>query len=84
MMMAVSAAVADGKPLAVYRIGSVEITSIARPYSAHCWLWLKQMFAALPYGERQVLRPLLEEAGFWNALAFAPGEAERVPAFAMA
>ena len=25
----------------------------------------------------------LEEAGFWPALAFAPGEAERVPPFAM-
>ena len=44
---------------------------------------LKRMFAELPYGDRQVLRPLLEEAGFWNALAFAPGEAERVPPFAM-
>jgi hypothetical protein len=50
---------------------------------ARCWLWLKQMFADLPYGDRQILRPLLEEAGFWKALAFVPGEAERVPPFAM-
>lgn len=84
MMLAVSAAVAEGKPLAVYQIEGVQMTSIARPYPAYCWLWLKQMFADLPYGERQVLRPLLEEAGFWKVLAFAPGEAERVPAFAMA
>ncbi len=84
MMVAVGAAVAEGKPLAVYPVDGVELTSIARPYPAHCWLWLKQMFAGLPYGDRQVLRPLLEEAGFWKALAFAPGEAERVPAFAMA
>jgi hypothetical protein len=41
------------------------------------------MFNALPDQDRQSLRPLLEEAGFWQALAFAPGEAERVPAFAM-
>ena len=53
------------------------------PYPVHTWLWLKQMFAELPEGDRQSLRPLLEEAGFWSALAFAPGEAERVPKFAM-
>jgi hypothetical protein len=46
-------------------------------------MWLKQMFAELPEAERQSLKPLLEEAGFWQALAFRPGEAERVPAFAM-
>ena len=83
MMLAISAAVAESKPLAVYPVEGTQMTSIARPYPANCWLWLKQMFAALPYGERQVLRPLLEEAGFWNALAFRPGEAERVPAFTM-
>jgi len=84
MLVAVSEAVAAGKPLATYSIDGVQMTSIARPYPANCWLWLKKMFADLPYGERQVLRPLLEEASFWKALAFAPGEAERVPAFAMA
>ena len=39
--------------------------------------------AELSDDDRQTLRPLLEEAGFWSALAFAPGEAERVPAFKM-
>jgi glutathione S-transferase len=83
MLVAVAEAVAAAKPLAVYGIEDVEMTGIARPYPAHCWLWLKKMFAELPETDRQALRPLLEEAGFWSALAFAPGEAERVPAFAM-
>lgn len=83
MMVAVAEAVAAGKPLAVYQIDGVQMTGIARPYPANCWLWLKQMFAGLPDDERQRLKPLLEEAGFWNALAFGPGEAERVPAFTM-
>ncbi len=42
------------------------------------------MFAELPDAERESLRPVLEPAGFWEALAFAPGEAERVPVFGMA
>jgi glutathione S-transferase len=83
MLVAVAEAVAAGKPLAVYEVEDVQMTGIARPYPAHCWLWLKKMFAELPETDRQALRPLLEEAGFWSALAFAPGEAERVPAFAM-
>ncbi len=83
MMVAVSDAVARGQQPASYEVEGVRITGYARPDVARCWLWLKQMFAALPYGERQILRPLLEEAGFWNALAFTPGEAERVPSFAM-
>lgn len=83
MMVAVNDAVTRGQQPASYEVEGVRITGLARPDVARCWLWLKQMFAELPYGERQILRPLLEEAGFWNALAFAPGEAERVPAFAM-
>jgi glutathione S-transferase len=83
MMVAVSEAVARGEQMASYEIDGVHITGIARLSVAHCWLWLKQMFAELPEQDRQGLKPLLEEAGFWSALAFAPGEAERVPAFAM-
>jgi len=83
MMTAVSDAAARNQQPASYEVEGVRITGFARPDVARCWLWLKQMFAELPYGDRQILRPLLEEAGFWNALAFAPGEAERVPPFAM-
>jgi hypothetical protein len=83
MMLAVSKAVARGEQIAAYEIAGVRLTGIARPYPASCWLWLKQMFAELPDDARQDLRELLEESGFWDALAFAPGEAERVPAFAM-
>ena len=83
MMIAVNDAVLRGQQPASYEVEGVRITGFGRPEVARCWLWLKQMFAELPYGERQILRPLLEESGFWNALAFAPGEAERVPAFSM-
>jgi hypothetical protein len=83
MMVAVSDAVARGQQPASYEVEGVRINGFARPDVAQCWLWLKKMFAELPYGERQILRPLLEEAGFWNALAFTPGEADRVPVFSM-
>ena len=83
MMVGVSDAVARNQQPARYEVEGVRITGFGRPEVARCWLWLKQMFAELPYGDRQILRPLLEESGFWNALAFAPGEAERVPAFGM-
>jgi glutathione S-transferase len=81
MMVAVSAAVARGEQFARYVIEGVRLTGMARVDTARCWLWLKQMFAELREEDRQDL--LLEEAGFWSALVFAPGEAERVPAFAM-
>ena len=83
MMLAVSRAVARGEQIASYEVDGVRLTGIARPYPAHCWLWLKQMFAELPEEERQSLRGLLEEAGFRSVLAFAPGESERVPRFSM-
>ena len=59
------------------------LSRVVLPYPIHCWLWLKQMFADLPESDRGSVLPLLEEARFWPALAFAPGEAERVPTFAM-
>lgn len=83
LMLAVSQAVARGEQMTSYEVDGVRLTGIARPDVARCWLWLKQMFADLPEADRQGLRGLLEEAGFWEALAFAPGEAERVPVFAM-
>jgi hypothetical protein len=83
MMVAVSDAVARSRQPASYEVEGVRITGFGRPEVARCWLWLKRMFAELPYGDRQILRPLLEEAGFWSALAFAPGEADRVPPFVM-
>lgn len=83
MMCAVSQAVARGEQMASYEIDGVRLTGIARREAANTWLWLKQMFAELPEADRQGLRGLLEEAGFWEVLAFAPGEAERVPVFVM-
>jgi hypothetical protein len=83
MMLALTQAQARGQHLANYEVDGVRLSRIVLPYPVHCWLWLKQMFAELSDDDRQALRPLLEEAGFWPALAFAPGEAERVPAFAM-
>ncbi|MFO1158711.1 MAG: glutathione S-transferase family protein [Reyranellaceae bacterium] len=83
MMVAVSQAVARGEQMASYEVEGVRMTGVARAEAGNTWLWLKRMFADLPDADRQGLRGLLEEAGFWQALAFAPGEAERVPAFAM-
>lgn len=83
MLQAMAGALARGEPLARYAVDGVALQRMVLPYPVTCWLWLKQMFAALPYGERAALRPLLEETGFWQALAFVPGEAERVPPFAM-
>jgi glutathione S-transferase len=83
MTLAVSEALGRGEQVATYEFEGARITGIARPYPMHCWLWLKKMFAELPDQDRQGLRPLLEEAGYWNALRFAPGEAERVPPFVM-
>jgi glutathione S-transferase len=83
MLLALAQAQARGEHLARYEVDGVLLARIVLPYPVHTWLWLKQMFAGLPEGDRQSLKPLLEEAGFWPALAFTPGEAERVPAFAM-
>jgi len=83
MMRAVSQAVARGEQMTSYEVDGVRLTGIARSEAANTWLWLKQMFAELSEADRQGLRGLLEEAGFWEALAFTPGEAERVPVFAM-
>ena len=83
MMLAVSQALGRGEQVASYEFEGTRITGIARPYPRNCWLWLKQAFAALPDRDRESLRPLLQEAGFWDALAFASGEAERVPPFVM-
>ena len=83
MMVAVSDAVAKGQQIASFEIEGVRLTSIARPDVARCWLWLKQMFAELPAVDRESLKGVLEETGFWTALAFTPGEAERVAPFVM-
>jgi glutathione S-transferase len=83
MMLALAQALARGEHLAKYEVDGVHLSRIVLPYPVHTWLWLKRMFAELPDQDRQSLKPLLEQAGFWQALAFAPGEAERVPAFAM-
>jgi hypothetical protein len=83
MMLALAQAQVRGEQLASYNVDGVRLSRIVLPYPVHCWLWQKQMFAGLSDDDRQALRPLLEEAGFWPALAFAPGEAERVPPFAM-
>jgi hypothetical protein len=87
MMCAVSQAVARGEQMASYEIDGVRLTGIARREAANTWLWLKQMFAELPEADRQGLRGLLEEAGFWEAPGQRAGglerEAERVPVFVM-
>ncbi len=83
MMLANARALAEGEKLVRFSVDGVTLTSMAMPYKRACWLWLKQMFAALPEAERESLHPLLDEAGFRSALVFAPGEAERVPAFGM-
>jgi glutathione S-transferase len=83
MMVATSAAAAARSPQARYEVGGVELTSIARPYTRNCWLWLKQMWAGLRDSDRKALTPLMTEAGFLPALAFAPGEAAAVPPFQM-
>jgi glutathione S-transferase len=84
MMLANAQAVAADQPLMKYELGGVTVTAIARPYPMHCWQWLKQMFAGLPPDERASIKNLLEESGFREALALAPGEADRVPPFEMA
>jgi len=63
-------------------VGGATLASVARPYTVDCWLWLKAMFAELSEEERESLRPILEPAGFWGALDFAPGEAQRLKPFA--
>jgi glutathione S-transferase len=83
MMLAVSQAVAKSEQMTSYEVDGMRLTGIARPEAAKCWLWLKRLFADLIEPDRESLRGLLQDAGFWEALAFAPGEAERVPAFAM-
>lgn len=83
MMCSVSQALSRGEQMTSYEVDGVRLTGIARPEAAKCWLWLKQMFADLPEADREGLRGLLEEAGFWEALTFAPGEIERIPVFAM-
>ncbi len=83
MLSAVTAAVARGENMTSYELEGVRVSAIARKEVASCWLWLKEMFGELPGEERESLRPLLEPAGFWEALAFQPGEAARVPVFSM-
>ncbi|HLI66895.1 MAG TPA: glutathione S-transferase family protein [Caulobacteraceae bacterium] len=83
-MMAATAAAYDARSnQARYDVGGVTLTSIARPYTRNCWLWLKQMWAGLSDTDREALTPLLAEAGFLPALAFRPGEAKSVPPFQM-
>lgn len=82
MMQASAEAAGRGELRCAFEVGGVTLNSIARPYTVDCWLWLKAMFADLPQGDREALRPVLEPAGFWDALAFAPGEAERLKPFA--
>lgn len=57
---------------------------LARPYPAHCLLWLKTGYAALPEEARARLDPLLGATGCRPFLDFRPGEIEAVPPYAMA
>ena len=75
MIVAVSEAVTRGQRPASYEVESMRVTGFARPDVARCWLWLKQMFAELSYGDRQLLRRRSRKR-FSKALAFVPGEAE--------
>jgi glutathione S-transferase len=83
MMLATSEALARREGRVVFDVAGRQITSFARPYTGKCWLWLKQMFVELSEAERESLRTLLVETGFWDALEFRPGEEERVRPFAM-
>lgn len=76
-------AFAEGQKAFSYTVRGATLMSRARPYTNQCWFWLKAMFADLGEVERESLRPLLEETGYWDALVFAPGEREKVPGFAM-
>jgi hypothetical protein len=83
MMQANARAIAAGEKLVKFPVDNVTLNSVAMPYKLSCWLWLKQMFAELPEQDREALRPLLEESGFWPALAFEAGEEKRVPVFGL-
>lgn len=83
MMTANAAAIAADEKRVNFTVDNVQLNSFAMPYKQACWLWLKKMHADLPAADRESLQPLLEDAGFLPALSFAPGEAERVPAFGM-
>lgn len=82
MMLASAEAAGRGERRCAFEVGGVTLTSFARPYTVDCWLWLKAMFAGLPDADREALRPVLEPAGFWDVLPFAPGEADRLKPFA--
>lgn len=81
MMLASAEAAARGELRCAFEVGGVTLASIARPYTVNCWLWLKAMFAELSDADKAAVRPVLEPAGFWEILAFAPGEAERLKPF---
>ena len=51
-------------------------------YKRNCLLWLKRELAELDAGIRERIEPVLRETGCWDALQFAPGEAEQVPPMA--
>ena len=48
-------------------------------YKRSCLLWLKRELAELPAAARGRVEPLLRKSGCWEALQFAPGEADTVP-----
>ncbi|WP_333585615.1 glutathione S-transferase family protein [Phenylobacterium sp.] len=76
MMTATAQAHAQGELRCEFDLAGQRFASIARPYTARCWTWLKVMFAELAPADREGLRPILEPAGFWEALKLSPGEAE--------
>jgi glutathione S-transferase len=82
MMQASGEAAARGELRCAFEVGGATLASVARPYTVDCWLWLKAMFEELPEVDRKALRPILEPAGFWDVLAFGPGERDRLKPFA--
>mgnify|MGYP001306932319 CR=1 FL=1 len=77
MMVATAEAAARGELRCEFDLGGHCFASVARPYTARCWTWLKVMFADLSEADRSALRPMLEAAGFWDVLRLSPGEAEQ-------
>lgn len=77
MMVATAEAAARGQLRCEFDLGGHRFASVARPYTARCWSWLKVMFADLSEADRSALRPMLEAAGFWDVLRLSPGEAEQ-------
>jgi len=60
-------------------IGGKSYPNPTRSYKRRCLLWLKAALADVQDEPRQRLKDILERHGCWDALQFAPGEAEKVP-----